>query len=121
MNIFARTLLIVYLFVILILSILPSNDENSLSSIYLTDTGAILHFFAYLVGSGLGYLAFRKAIAVSCFVVLYSILLELIQLYIPSRTFNIFDIFANIAGVLFFSFLFVIRRIFISFYSNRAS
>jgi len=50
------------------------------------------------LGAGRG-LSFRKRTSLVVLVILFGIVIECIQYYIPYRTFNPVDIFANVSGV----------------------
>ncbi len=68
---------------------------------HLTESGFFLHLFAYLVLAVFGYLAYpRRSFAILSFVFLYSIAMEILQLFIPYRSFNYLDIAANFMGIL---------------------
>ena len=89
-----------YLIALVYLSIMPSQGEKGLSEYYLSDTGLYLHFIAYFVCSVLAYFALGRKITLTIiFVLLFSCLLEIIQYFIPYRTFNPLDIAANVSGV----------------------
>ena len=92
------------------MSVIPhANDDRmkSLEYLKLTESGMVLHFFAYFVGSALFYWTFIKdtlfSILISCFTIfMFGVALEIVQYYLPYRTFNPVDIAANGGGVGFF-------------------
>ena len=59
------------------------------------------HLFAFLLLSSLGLLSYFKSLKI---IILYltsiSIILELLHLFIPNRSFQFSDLFGNIVGVL---------------------
>ena len=91
---------------IVALSIIPYS-KNGVAFFKLTESGMVLHFVGYFVASSLCYWAFRKDtlffILFSCFsIFLFSVVLEVVQLYLPYRTFNWWDVVANLVGILSF-------------------
>ena len=55
-----KVIFIVWIVVIAILSIIPHANENEGLSLKLTESGMVVHFMAYFVGSALFYWAFIK-------------------------------------------------------------
>ncbi len=73
----------------------------------------IMHFVAYFVATVLFYWASKKdsvsSILFSCFsIFLFSVILEVVQLYLPYRTFNPVDIAANGFGIFFFVIIWMV-------------
>ena len=73
----------------------------------------VLHFAAYFVATVLFYWAYKKdtvfSILFSCFsLFMFSVALEVIQLYLPYRTFNPVDIAANGFGIFFFVIIWMV-------------
>ena len=61
------------------------------------------HLYAYIVLSVVGFLTFRKNnqfIILSIYLIFLSIVLEVLQYFIPNRSFEFSDLFGNIAGVI---------------------
>ena len=59
------------------------------------------HIFAFLLLSSLGLISYIKSIKIIIlYLVIISIILELLHLIIPNRTFQFSDLFGNIIGVL---------------------
>ena len=59
------------------------------------------HLFAFLLFSSLGLISYFKSLKkVILYLIFISIILELLHLYIPNRSFQFSDLFGNIAGVL---------------------
>ena len=59
------------------------------------------HVYAFLLLSSLGLISYFKNIKIIIlYLVIISIILELLHLFIPNRTFQLSDLFGNIIGVL---------------------
>ena len=61
------------------------------------------HLYAYIVLSVVGFLTFCKNnqfIILSIYLIFLSIVLEVLQYFIPNRSFEFSDLFGNIAGVI---------------------
>ena len=61
------------------------------------------HFYAFIILTSLGVLAFhntKKIIFLSVYLFLLSIFLELFHIIIPNRGFEMSDLFGNIVGVI---------------------
>ena len=61
------------------------------------------HLYAYIVLSVVGFLTFHKNnqfIILSIYLIFLSIVLEVLQYFIPNRSFEFSDLFGNIAGVI---------------------
>ena len=61
------------------------------------------HLYAYIVLSVIGFLTFRKNNQfniLSIYLIFLSIVLEVLQYFIPNRSFEFSDLFGNIAGVI---------------------
>ncbi len=88
---------------IVYLSIIPQDVNFSLlSGARFTKSGFFQHVAGYFILSALACQAFREN---NIRIILVGILimgagLEIVQYTIPSRTFNIYDLLANLAGVL---------------------
>ena len=107
-NLFRNNTFFKYLFglgilALAVLTILPDSTETGPTIPHLTESGFFLHLFAYLILTILGYFAYphRKFIIFS-FVSLYSVFMEIVQIFIPYRSFNYWDIVANFTGILLF-------------------
>ena len=68
------------------------------------------HLYAFLVLSLLGLISYYKSkkLLILSYLILSSIILEVLHLVIPSRSFQYSDLFGNIAGVLLSILLFKI-------------
>ena len=59
------------------------------------------HLIAFLLLSSLGLLSYFKSLKrIILYLIFISIILELLHLYIPNRSFQFSDLFGNMAGVL---------------------
>ena len=61
------------------------------------------HLYAYIVLSVIGFLTFRKNNQfniLSLYLIFLSILLEVLQYFVPNRSFEFSDLFGNLAGVI---------------------
>jgi len=109
---------VIWIAAITALSVIPYS-KNGIAFLKLTESGMILHFVGYFVASSLCYWAFRKDtlffILFSCFsIFLFSVVLEIVQLYLPYRVFNPMDIAANALGIFFFVAIWMVRKKLIS-------
>ena len=68
------------------------------------------HLYAFLVLSLIGLLAYYKnnKLLISIYLILSSIILEVLHLVVPNRSFHYSDLFGNIAGVFISILLFSI-------------
>ena len=60
------------------------------------------HLYAYIVLSVIGFLTFRKNNQfniLSIYLIFLSIVLEVLQYFVPNRSFEFSDLFGNLAGV----------------------
>ena len=67
------------------------------------------HLYAYIVLSVVGFLTYRKNNQfniLSIYLIFLSIVLELLQYFVPNRSFEFSDLFGNIAGVIITIILF---------------
>ena len=67
------------------------------------------HLYAYIVLSVIGFLSFIKNNQfkiLSIYLIFLSILLELLQYFVPNRSFEFSDLFGNLAGVIIAIILF---------------
>ena len=67
------------------------------------------HLYAYIVLSVIGFLTFRKNNQfniLSIYLIFLSIVLEVLQYFIPNRSFEFKDLFGNLAGVIITIILF---------------
>lgn len=92
-------------------------SKDLLVFVKLTSSGFVVHGIAYFVGILLCYLAFEKknisfVLWTGLLIFLFSVVLEVVQFYLPYRTFNVYDVVANWVGVLLFGvwMLFISHR-----------
>ena len=97
---------ITWMFLLTIFSVLPSFnfDATQLTSYKLTSSGFFIHLFSFFTAALLCFKAFKLGSLNLVFtsgvlLFLYSILLETIQVFLPYRTFNYYDILANFVGI----------------------
>ena len=96
-------LIILYLSPCSILGYLLNNDcklQPQLTSDFIISTN---HLYAYIVLSVIGFLTFRKNNQfniLSLYLIFLSILLEVLQYFVPNRSFEFQDFFGNLAGVI---------------------
>ena len=67
------------------------------------------HLYAYIVLSIIGFLTFRKNNQfniLSLYLIFLSILLEVLQYFVPNRSFEFSDLFGNLVGVIITIILF---------------
>ena len=98
-----RILFFIWFGLIVFLSVVPhgSSDQSFLSSVALTRSGFFQHVFGYFVLSTLACLVFEKKRLWLYLVgiVLLGGFLEVVQFYLPYRTFNVYDVVANEVGM----------------------
>ncbi len=85
---------------ILLISILSIQEIEVQSSVNFSDK--LLHFFCFLYLTILSWLSriIYKELWLYVIVLAYGILIEIIQIYIPYRSFEFLDIFADFLGIL---------------------
>lgn len=98
-------LVVSYVF-IAVAAVIPYGSKAQTVVVASMGLDKILHFVGFgcmaflALGAGRG-LKFWKRAALVLLVVLFGVLIEFIQYYLPYRTFNPIDIFANVCGVVF--------------------
>ena len=71
------------------------------------------HFYAFILFSILGIFAYRNSNKINIlikYLFIISIILEVTHIIIPQREFEIKDLFGNILGVLFITFIYKIKK-----------
>ena len=66
------------------------------------------HLYAFILFSIIGYLTFNKSsqfILLTFYLIFLSIILEILQHFIPNRSFEISDLFGNLIGVIIITFI----------------
>ena len=67
------------------------------------------HLYAFLLLSSLGLISYFKSLKkIILYLIFISIILELLHLFIPNRSFQFSDLFGNIAGVLISIFILIL-------------
>ena len=67
------------------------------------------HVYAFLLLSSLGFISYFKSLKIIIlYLILISIILELLHLFIPNRSFQFSDLFGNIVGVLISVFILIL-------------
>ena len=95
-------LVILYLFPGSLLGWFLYNDLGSQPQITPDFIISTNHLYAYIVLSVVGFLTFRKNNQfniLSIYLIFLSILLEVLQYFVPNRSFEFSDLFGNLAGV----------------------
>ena len=105
MQLIQHSFKIILVISILLISVLSIQDISVESSANLSDK--LLHFFCFLYLTIVTWLSriFSKEFLLYVIVLAYGILIEIVQIYIPYRSFEFLDIFADFLGVLAGSFL----------------
>ena len=87
-----------------LISFLSIQEIEAQSSVNISDK--LLHFFCFLYLSTISWLSriIYKELWLYVIVLTYGILIEIVQIYIPYRSFEFLDIFADLLGVLAGSF-----------------
>jgi len=85
---------------IVLISILSVQEIEVQSSVNFSDK--LLHFFCFLYLTSISWLSriIYKELWLYVIVLAYGILIEIIQIYIPYRSFEFLDIFADFLGIL---------------------
>ena len=112
-NYFSKFKFIFYLcnFILIVLYLFPGsllgcyfyNDckiQPQITANFIVSTN---HLYAYIILSVIGFLTFRKNNQFNClskYLVFLSIVLEVLQHFIPNRSFQFSDLFGNLAGVI---------------------
>ncbi|MBW1894397.1 MAG: VanZ family protein [Deltaproteobacteria bacterium] len=102
----ARSLFAIWLMAVAALSVISHpGSKDLLVSVKLTSSGFVMHGLACFVGMLLCFLAFdAKRISfivwTGLLIFIYSVVLEVVQFYLPYRTFNVYDIAGNGIGVI---------------------
>jgi hypothetical protein len=112
-----RIAFIIWMIAITVLSVLPYSDDG-IVSYKLTGSGMVVHFVGYFVAAGLLYWAYRRdsiSFILFCGLIIFvfSVALEVVQYYLPFRTFNLVDIAANGLGIGLFVFLWAVDQRFV--------
>lgn len=110
-NIINTTFIVLYVYPGSILGFLiygELNKQPQLTSDFFSSSVSSNHVYAFLVLSLLGLIAYYKSkkLLILNYLILSSIILEVLHLIIPNRSFQYSDLFGNIVGVLLSVLLF---------------
>ena len=96
---------------IILVSILAVQDVDVESSINLSDK--LIHFSCFFYLTIIAWLSriMHKEFSLYVIVLAYGILIEIVQIYIPYRSFEFLDIFADLTGIL-------VGSLFINFFKD---
>ena len=103
-----RILFVLWIVAVAGLSVISyPGSKDLLISVKLTSSGFVMHSIAYFVGILLCYFSFNKknisfVLLSGLLIFLFSVVLEVVQFYLPYRTFNVYDVVGNGVGVLVF-------------------
>ena len=107
--IFNFFLIILYLFPGSLLGLILYNDLSSQPQITPDFIISTNHLYAFLIVSTVGLLTYNRSnqfIYISFYLIILSLLLEVLHYFIPGRTFQFSDLFGNLLGVLIILILF---------------
>ncbi len=112
-NYFSKYKFIFYLcnFILIVLSLFPGSllgcyfydyckIQPQITANFIVSTN---HLYAYIVLSLIGFLTYRKKNqfnTLSIYLIFLSIVLEVLQYFVPNRSFEFSDLFGNLAGVI---------------------
>ncbi len=102
---FTRIIYILLIILIGIMSIIPNAALDKISDTYkLFSGGYLFHILAYGVFCFFALLynityQRHSLVIILLFISIYSIILEVIQYFLPYRTFNLYDILASLIGI----------------------
>ena len=87
-------------------------SKDLFMSVKLTSSGFVIHCVAYFTGMSLCYWAFDKknvsfVLRAGLLFFFYSVVLEAVQFYLPTRKFNVYDVAANGVGIILFVVIWV--------------
>ena len=96
---------VIFLVSLVIISILAIQEIDLQSSSVISDK--FLHFSCFFYLALVGWLAriLHKELSLYVIVLAYGILIEIVQIYIPYRSFEFLDIFADLTGIIAATFL----------------
>jgi hypothetical protein len=112
-KVLVRSLFAIWTTAVAALSILSHpGSKDLLMSVKLTSSGFVMHGIAYFAGILLCYFSFNKkdisfVLWAGLLIFIYSVVLEVVQFYLPYRTFNVYDVVGNGVGILLFVFIWV--------------
>ena len=126
-NYFSKYKFIFYLcnFILIVLYLFPGsllgcffyNDckiQPQITANFIVSTN---HLYAYIVVSVIGFLTYRKNNQfniLGIYLIFLSIVLEVLQYFVPNRSFEFSDLFGNILGVLIVYFFYQVYNYFLN-------
>jgi len=106
-RLWCRRLLVLCVGLITIASVIPHGSAATLTVPGVSiDLDKIVHFVGFaclllLAFAASKHFSFWRGVRVAAHVLIYGVAIEFVQFYVPYRTFNPVDIFANVCGVVF--------------------
>lgn len=99
-----RTLLSVWLFAVTVLSLIPAPEWAG------DIPDKAMHYCVYLFTAFIAFTAYNKTDLQALFisntgVFLYSLIIEVLQFFLPYRDFSVMDMMANAAGIITFTLI----------------
>ncbi|MEA3428437.1 MAG: VanZ family protein [Thermodesulfobacteriota bacterium] len=107
-KILLKAMFVVWALAVAVLSVISHpGSKDLLMSVKLTSSGFVVHGVAYFVGILLCYWSFDKknisfVLWAGLLIFLFSVVLEVVQFYLPYRIFNWYDVVGNCLGVALF-------------------
>jgi len=104
-KILLRVMFVLWAMAVVVLSVISyPGSKDLLMSVKLTSSGFVVHGIAYFVGVLLCYWSFDKknisfVLWTGLLIFLFGVVLEVVQLYLPCRTFNVYDVVGNGVGI----------------------
>ena len=103
-------IIIIFLFIFLgsFLGLVLNNDISKEPKIFPDFIFSLNHFYAFFLLSSLGLIGYyKKPVKIIVYLILASIILELLHLFLPVREFQYSDLIANLVGILVPIFLLI--------------
>jgi VanZ family protein len=103
----AKVMFFIWMTAITGLSVVAYSAKSLMVSSNVSRSGMEKHIIGYFVAALLCYFAFRRdhfpfVLISGCLIFFYSFALEITQFFLPYRSFNTTDLFANAIGIVFF-------------------
>ena len=106
-------LIVLYLFPGSILGLILYNDSSSQPQITSNIIVSTNHVYAFLILSFVGFFTYKKIEKLkflSIYLILLSIILEILHYFIPERSFEFPDLFGNLIGVIIVIIIFYLYK-----------
>ena len=113
-RVLVRMMFIVWAMAVAALSVISHpGSKDLLVSVKVTSSGFVVHGIAYFVGVLLCCFSFNKknisfVLWTGLLIFFLGVVLEVVQFYLPYRTFNVYDVVGNGVGILSFVFIWVL-------------